>query len=121
MYEAGKAVKKGMGGQYAATLYTPSMYGQPAYTTSLMNQPTIPMLPIPNGAGGVPPHNGYGRDFDNASSGWILCDQVFSFESLSSVYWSDCCWSCAVGQGSQVPLLQDQEDRSESFLKGITG
>lgn len=87
LYEAGKAVKKGMGGQYAATLYTPSMYGQPAYTTSLMNQPTIPMLPVPNGAGGVPLHNGYGREYDNGSS---------------------------VGQGSQVPLLQDQDDRTRS-------
>lgn len=86
MYEAGKAVKKGMGGQYAATLYAPSMYGQPAYTTSLLNQPNIPMLPIPNGAGGVPPHNGYGREFDNASSGWILWGEVFTFESL----WSWC-------------------------------
>lgn len=83
VYEAGKAVKKGMGGQYAATLYTPSMYGQPVYTTSLMNQPTIPLLPVPNGTGGIPPHNGYGRDYDNGSSGWILtdwfCDQGFNF------------------------------------------
>lgn len=87
MYEAGKAVKKGMGGQYAATLYTPSMYGQPAYTTSLMNQPNIPMLPVPNGAGGVPLHNGYGREYDNGSSGRVLtdlCNQVFSFQSVLS-------------------------------------
>lgn len=88
VYEAGKAVKKGMGGQYAATLYTPSMYGQPAYTNSLMNHPAIPMLPVPNGVGGVPPHNGYGREFDNASSGWIQCDQVSQFwSSYSSDLW----------------------------------
>lgn len=72
-------MKKGMGGQYAATLYTPSMYGQPAYSSPLMNQPSIPMLPVPNSAGGVPLHNGYGREFDKASSGWILCDQVSKF------------------------------------------
>ncbi|MED6261364.1 hypothetical protein ATANTOWER_004103 [Ataeniobius toweri] len=78
LYEAGKAVKKGLPSHYAPTLYAPSMYAQPVYGGSQGNQSVIPLLPIPNGGG--PPHNGYGRDYDGASS---------------------------VGQGSQVPLLQD--------------
>lgn len=69
VYEAGKAVKKGVPSHYAATLYAPSMYGQPVYGGSVMNQPVMPLLPIPNGAGPPPPHNGYGRDYDGASSG----------------------------------------------------
>ncbi|KAK2880855.1 hypothetical protein Q8A67_018123 [Cirrhinus molitorella] len=77
LYEAGKMVKSGVPSQYAATLYAPSMYGQPAYGASQ----GIPMLPMPVGVNG-PPSNGYGRDFDGASS---------------------------VGQGSQVPLLQDHD------------
>ncbi|KAK5862007.1 hypothetical protein PBY51_017440 [Eleginops maclovinus] len=79
LYEAGKAVKKGgiPMSQYAPTLYAPSMYAQPAY-----GQPGMPMLPLPNGAGHPPPHNGYSREYDGASS---------------------------VGQGSQVPLLHDQD------------
>lgn len=81
LYEAGKAVKKGMASQYAATMYAPSMYGQPVYTGGL-HQPAMPMLPLPNGAGGPPPLNSYGREYDGASS---------------------------VGQGSQVPLLHDQD------------
>ncbi|XP_072316528.1 lipolysis-stimulated lipoprotein receptor [Eucyclogobius newberryi] len=85
LYEAGKAVKKGIASQYAATLYAPSMYGQPAY--SGMNQPAMPMLPLPNGMGGAPPPNNYGRDYDGASS---------------------------VGQGSQVPLLRDQDGGARS-------
>ncbi|XP_020791786.1 lipolysis-stimulated lipoprotein receptor isoform X1 [Boleophthalmus pectinirostris] len=88
LYEAGKAVKKGMASQYAATLYAPSMYGQPAY--SGMNQPAMPMLPIPNGMGGPPPNN-YGRDYDGASS---------------------------VGQGSQVPLLRDQDGGGDHTRSG---
>ncbi|XP_060937051.1 lipolysis-stimulated lipoprotein receptor isoform X2 [Limanda limanda] len=91
LYEAGKAVKKGIPNQYAhtqyaQTQYAPSMYAQPAYGGPM--QPSMPMLPLPNGAGPPPPHNGYGRDYDGASS---------------------------VGQGSQVPLLHDQDgggDRS---------
>uniref|UniRef100_A0AAV2M9F3 LISCH7 domain-containing protein n=1 Tax=Knipowitschia caucasica TaxID=637954 RepID=A0AAV2M9F3_KNICA len=88
LYEAGKAVKKGMAGQYAATMYAPSVYGQPAYSGmgqpaySGMGQPAMPMLPLPNGTGAAPPNHGYGRDHDGASS---------------------------VGQGSQVPLLRDQD------------
>nr|XP_055052963.1 lipolysis-stimulated lipoprotein receptor isoform X2 [Misgurnus anguillicaudatus] len=74
LYEAGKMVKSGIASQYAPTVYAPSMYGQPAY-----GQPGIPMLPMPGQFPGQP-SNGYGRDFDGASS---------------------------VGQGSQVPLLQD--------------
>lgn len=50
--------------QYAHTLYAPSMYGQPAYGAA----PGIPMLPMPAGVAG-PPVNGYGRDYDGASSG----------------------------------------------------
>ncbi|XP_034554115.1 lipolysis-stimulated lipoprotein receptor isoform X2 [Notolabrus celidotus] len=80
LYEAGKAVKKGLPSQYAHTLYAPSMYAQPPYSGQLLNQPGMPLLPLPNGAGGPPPHNGYGREYDGASS---------------------------IGQGSQVPLLHD--------------
>lgn len=80
LYEAGKMVKSGVPSQYAATLYAPSMYGQPAYGVGGAT-PGMPMLPMPMGAAG-PPSNGYGRDFDGASS---------------------------VGHGSQVPLLQDHD------------
>lgn len=76
MYEAGKAVKKGgvPMSQYAATLYAPSMYAQPAYAGTTYggppsHHPGMPMLPVPNGSGPPPPHNGYGRDYDGASSG----------------------------------------------------
>lgn len=69
MYEAGKAVKKGLPSQYAPTLYAPSMYAQPAYSGQLMGQPGIPMLPQPNGVGYPPPHNGYIREYDGTSSG----------------------------------------------------
>ncbi|XP_074539903.1 lipolysis-stimulated lipoprotein receptor isoform X2 [Halichoeres trimaculatus] len=79
LYEAGKAVKKGVPSQYAPTLYAPSMYAQPAYAGP---QPAMPLLPLPNGAGMTPSHNGYGREYDGASS---------------------------IGQGSQVPLLRDQD------------
>lgn len=67
VYEAGKAVKKGIPGHYAPTLYAPSMYAQPAY--SGVNQPSFPLLPLPNGAGPPPPQNGYGREYDRVSSG----------------------------------------------------
>lgn len=86
LYEAGKAVKKGVPSQYATTLYAPSMYAQPAYGGPQSAyggpQPAIPLLPLPNGAGMAPSHNGYGRDYDGASS---------------------------IGQGSQVPLLHDAD------------
>nr|XP_046255307.1 lipolysis-stimulated lipoprotein receptor isoform X2 [Scatophagus argus] len=91
LYEAGKAVKKGLPSQYAPTIYAPSMYAQPAYGGPLMNQPGMPLLPLPNGAGVLPPQNGYGRDYDGASS---------------------------VGQGSQVPLLHDQDSRAENTRSG---
>lgn len=78
LYEAGKAVKKGVPSQYATSLFAPSMYAQPVYGGSQGNQSNIPLLPMPNGGGPHP--NSYGRDYDGASS---------------------------VGQGSQVPLLQD--------------
>ncbi|XP_067366962.1 lipolysis-stimulated lipoprotein receptor isoform X2 [Channa argus] len=91
LYEAGKAVKKGVPSHYAPTLYAPSMYGQPAYSGPLMNQPVMPLLPMPNGA--LPPHpqNGYGHDYDGASS---------------------------VGQGSQVPLLHNQDVGGDQTRSG---
>lgn len=64
MYEAGKAVKKGMGDQYASTLYAQSMYGQPPYM-----HPGMPLLPVPNGVGAQLPQSGYGHEYDGASSG----------------------------------------------------
>lgn len=60
--------------QYAPTLYAPSMYGQPAYGAA----PGIPMLPMPAGMTG-PPSNGYGRDFDGASSGFYQHLNNFAF------------------------------------------
>ncbi|XP_049585307.1 lipolysis-stimulated lipoprotein receptor isoform X1 [Syngnathus scovelli] len=81
LYEAGKAVKKGMANQYA-TVYAPSMYAQPAYSGPPIHQPAMPLLPLPNGVGVPPSQNGYGREYDGASS---------------------------VGQGSQVPLLHGQD------------
>uniref|UniRef100_A0A8C6LSC1 Lipolysis stimulated lipoprotein receptor n=4 Tax=Nothobranchiidae TaxID=405002 RepID=A0A8C6LSC1_NOTFU len=77
LYEAGKAVKKGLPTQYAPTLYAPSMYGQPIYGGSQGNQTAMPLLPIASGH----PQNGYGHDYDGASS---------------------------VGHGSQAPLLREQ-------------
>ncbi|XP_030638456.1 lipolysis-stimulated lipoprotein receptor [Chanos chanos] len=80
LYEAGKAVKSGVPSQYAPTLYAQSMYSQPAYGMGGAN-PSIPMLPMPQNTH-MPMSNDYGRDYDGASS---------------------------VGQGSQVPLLQDHD------------
>ncbi|KAM9783077.1 lipolysis-stimulated lipoprotein receptor [Neosynchiropus ocellatus] len=91
LYEAGKAVKKGVANQYAPTVYAPSMYGQPAYGGQFVNQPSIPLLPLPNGVGQQPSQNGYGRDYDGASS---------------------------VGQGSQVPLLHDQDQGGDNTRSG---
>ncbi|KAJ3598448.1 hypothetical protein NHX12_001958 [Muraenolepis orangiensis] len=81
LYEAGKAVKKGIPSQYAPTLYPPSMYSQPGYI-----QPSIPMLPLPGSQ-----QNGYGREFDGASS---------------------------VGHGSQVPLLRDSDIGADHTRSG---
>ncbi|XDV32045.1 hypothetical protein PO909_002946 [Leuciscus waleckii] len=80
LYEAGKMAKSGVPSQYAPTVYAPSMYGQPPYGVGGAAH-GLPMLPMPMGIAG-PPSNGYGRDYDGASS---------------------------VGQGSQVPLLQDHD------------
>lgn len=100
MYEAGKAVKKGVASQYAPTIYAPSMYAQPAYSGPLINQPGIPLLPLPNGAGAgagaVLPQNGYGREYDGASSGEsYLCLLFLSWSKglllLSSVL--NMCWT----------------------------
>lgn len=66
VYEAGKAVKAGVPSQYAASMFAPSVYGQPVYLGG--PSPPIPMLPMPQGVN-APPSNGYGRDFDVASSG----------------------------------------------------
>ncbi|CAL8248286.1 unnamed protein product [Lota lota] len=87
LYEAGKAVKHGVPSQYAPTLYAPSMYAQPPYTMG--GQSSMPMLPIPN----MHPqqHNGYGREYDGASS---------------------------VGQGSQVPLIHDQDSGADHTRSG---
>ncbi|XP_060800229.1 lipolysis-stimulated lipoprotein receptor isoform X2 [Neoarius graeffei] len=79
LYEAGKAVKSGVPSQYAASMFAPSMYSQPVYMGG--PPPPIPMLPTPQGVS-APPSNGYGREYDAASS---------------------------VGQGSQVPLLHDHD------------
>lgn len=94
LYEAGKAVKKGgiAMSHYAPTMYAPSMYAQPAYGGPLINHPGMPVLPLPNGAGPPPPHNGYSRDYDGASS---------------------------VGQGSQVPLLRDQDGGGDPTRSGF--
>ncbi|XP_017279276.1 lipolysis-stimulated lipoprotein receptor isoform X2 [Kryptolebias marmoratus] len=81
LYEAGKAVKKGIPSQYAATLYAPSMYSQP--------MSAMPLVPMANGM--APPQNGYGHDYDGASS---------------------------VGQGSQVPLLRDQDGGGDQTRSG---
>ncbi|TWW80135.1 Lipolysis-stimulated lipoprotein receptor [Takifugu flavidus] len=89
VYEAGKAVKKGVASQYAPTLYAPSMYSQPAYGG--MNPQGIPLFPLPNGTGATQPPNGYGREYDGASS---------------------------VGQGSQVPLLHDREGGGDQTRSG---
>ncbi|XP_024123462.1 lipolysis-stimulated lipoprotein receptor isoform X1 [Oryzias melastigma] len=91
LYEAGKAVKKGMANQYAGGLYAASTYAQPIYGGSQANQPGMPMLPLPNGAGQPPPQNGYGYEYDGASS---------------------------VGQGSQVPLLHGQDGRGDPTRSG---
>ncbi|KAK7172024.1 hypothetical protein R3I93_004345 [Phoxinus phoxinus] len=81
LYEAGKMAKSGgVSSQYPHTLYASSMYGKPGYGVG-GSAHGITMLPMPLGVGG-PPSNGYGRDYDGASS---------------------------VGQGSQVPLMQDHD------------
>ncbi|XP_060906022.1 lipolysis-stimulated lipoprotein receptor isoform X1 [Labrus mixtus] len=91
LYEAGKAVKKGLPNQYAPTMYAPSMYAQPPYSGQLINQAGIPLLPLPNGAGHAPPQNSYGREYDGASS---------------------------IGQGSQVPLLHDPDSGGDHTRSG---
>ncbi|RVE63063.1 hypothetical protein OJAV_G00163060 [Oryzias javanicus] len=91
LYEAGKAVKKGMANQYAGGLYAPSTYAMPIYGGSQANQPAMALLPLPNGAGQPPPQNGYGYEYDGASS---------------------------VGQGSQVPLLHGQDGRGDPTRSG---
>lgn len=70
VYEAGKAVKKGIPSQYAPTLYAPSMYSQP--------MSAIQLQPMPNGMA-LAPQNGYGRDYDGASSGRHCSLQNFIF------------------------------------------
>ncbi|XP_068426131.1 lipolysis-stimulated lipoprotein receptor isoform X1 [Clinocottus analis] len=79
LYEAGKAVKKG---GVPMSQYAPTLYAPSMYAQPAYGgHPGMPMLPLPNGAGPPPPQNGYSREYDGASS---------------------------VGQGSQVPLLHDQ-------------
>lgn len=60
-------MKKGVANQYVPTLYAPSMYSQPAYGG--MSAQGIPLLPLSNGVGATQPQNGYGREYDGASSG----------------------------------------------------
>ncbi|XP_076593579.1 lipolysis-stimulated lipoprotein receptor isoform X1 [Chaetodon auriga] len=91
LYEAGKAAKSIVASQYAPTLYAPSMYAQPAYGGPLLNQPGMPLLPLPNGLGVAQPNNGYAREYDGASS---------------------------VGQGSQVPLLHDPDGGGDHTRSG---
>lgn len=62
--------KSGVPSQYAPTIYAPSMYGQPAYGVGGAPH-GMPMLPMPMGVAG-PPSNGYGRDYDGASSGRLV-------------------------------------------------
>ncbi|CAL8261847.1 unnamed protein product [Boreogadus saida] len=101
LYEAGKMVKRGAPGQYAMPGYPPGQYTQPGYPPSqgmydqpayaAGGQPGMPMLPMPN-MHPQQPHNGYGREYDGASS---------------------------VGQGSQVPLLpHDQESGPDNTRSG---
>ncbi|XP_018582379.2 lipolysis-stimulated lipoprotein receptor isoform X2 [Scleropages formosus] len=89
LYEAGKAVKSGVPSHYAPTLYAPSMYAQPPYGGAVQNPIAIPLLPQPINPVSQP--NGYGRDYDGASS---------------------------VGQGSQVPLLNDQDSGGNTTRSG---
>ncbi|XP_066515445.1 lipolysis-stimulated lipoprotein receptor isoform X3 [Hoplias malabaricus] len=89
LYEAGKAVKSGVPSQYAASLFAPSVYGQPVYAVG-SQAPPIPMLPVTQGIPNLP-SNGYGRDVDTASS---------------------------VGHGSQVPLLHDYNGGASQTRSG---
>ncbi|KAL4657623.1 lipolysis-stimulated lipoprotein receptor-like isoform X2 [Arapaima gigas] len=91
LYEAGKAMKSGVPSQYAPTLYAPSMYAQPPYVGIVSNPAAVPMLPLPPGS--AAPLNGYGHghEYDAASS---------------------------VGQGSQVPLLQDHDSTGNTTRSG---
>lgn len=89
LYEAGKAVKKG---GMPMSQYAPTMYAPSMYAQpAYSGHPGMPMLPLPNGGGPPPLQNGYSRDYDGASS---------------------------VGQGSQVPLLHDQNGGGDNTRSG---
>ncbi|XP_068426133.1 lipolysis-stimulated lipoprotein receptor isoform X2 [Clinocottus analis] len=89
LYEAGKAVKKG---GVPMSQYAPTLYAPSMYAQPAYGgHPGMPMLPLPNGAGPPPPQNGYSREYDGASS---------------------------VGQGSQVPLLHDQNGGGDHTRSG---
>ncbi|XP_034384636.1 lipolysis-stimulated lipoprotein receptor isoform X2 [Cyclopterus lumpus] len=89
LYEAGKAVKKG---GVPMSQYAPTLYAPSMYAQPAYGgHPGMPMLPLPNGAGPPPPLNGYSRDYEGASS---------------------------VGQGSQVPLLHDQNGGGDHTRSG---
>ncbi|XP_056261880.1 lipolysis-stimulated lipoprotein receptor isoform X3 [Pseudoliparis swirei] len=88
LYEAGKAVKKG---GMPMSQYAPTMYAPSMYAQpAYSGHPGMPMLPLPNGGGPPPLQNGYSRDYDGASS---------------------------VGQGSQVPLLHDQNGGGDNTAR----
>ncbi|XP_028280673.1 lipolysis-stimulated lipoprotein receptor isoform X2 [Parambassis ranga] len=70
--------------------YAPTLYAPSMYAQpAYSGQPVMPLLPLANGA--QPPHGAYTRDYDGASS---------------------------VGQGSQVPLLRDQDSGVDHTRSG---
>uniref|UniRef100_A0A3Q3GFX7 Lipolysis stimulated lipoprotein receptor n=1 Tax=Labrus bergylta TaxID=56723 RepID=A0A3Q3GFX7_9LABR len=96
LYEAGKAVKKGLPNQYAPTMYAPSMYAQPPYSGPLMNQPGIPLLPLPN------------------ELAMLLLKTVMGGNMTPPAQVS----VISIGQGSQVPLLHDPDSGGDHTRSG---
>ncbi|XP_029432569.1 lipolysis-stimulated lipoprotein receptor isoform X3 [Rhinatrema bivittatum] len=75
VYEAGKAATTGVPSIYAPSVYAPSIYSHPNQLKMGVPGAVIPMGPVP------PTYNGYGMDYDAASS--------------------------VGGHSSQVPLIRD--------------
>ncbi|XP_029432568.1 lipolysis-stimulated lipoprotein receptor isoform X2 [Rhinatrema bivittatum] len=75
LYEAGKAATTGVPSIYAPSVYAPSIYSHPNQLKMGVPGAVIPMGPVP------PTYNGYGMDYDAASS--------------------------VGGHSSQVPLIRD--------------
>nr|XP_033819468.1 lipolysis-stimulated lipoprotein receptor isoform X2 [Geotrypetes seraphini] len=75
LYEAGKAATSGIPSIYAPSVYAPTVYSHPNQVKMGPPSAIIPMGPIP------PAYNGYGMDYDAASS--------------------------VGGHSSQVPLIRD--------------